>query len=308
MDNSILRSRLIDSNIKFSEVPEINLDLIRRDENFNMARQKKINTDTVAIYRTCLENGDVFPAIVLMAEKEKYIILDGNHRIEAARQMRMISWLYSAFILEGITESEAREFAYQANTEHGLPAAMEDRTAQAMYLVTKNGMTIMDAAKRTKAPYAIVKNRIRESEAKARLLKLNVYQETKNISNTGILSLNAIVDDDVFSQATLIAAKEKMSTVDCENLSRKIREFPSTRDQLDHLSEIKKNNSIIKKATAGADEKVKNIMKRINQAETLILSISKDDAACIPPELKGEFLKRVIELKNSANTLYGIMK
>jgi hypothetical protein len=75
-----------------------------------------INPEVVADYRERMEDGDVFPPIVVFFDGTHYWLADGFHRVEAAREADFTT--ISAQVKQG-TVRDAKWFSFGANRDHG---------------------------------------------------------------------------------------------------------------------------------------------------------------------------------------------
>lgn len=72
-----------------------------------------------------------WPPILVRPYEGVFTVLDGFHRVEAARRLKLTS--LTAVVFEG-DDSAARETAFEHNKAHGLPLTLADRKAHARWL------------------------------------------------------------------------------------------------------------------------------------------------------------------------------
>jgi len=76
-----------------------------------------VDSIVVARYRTCLENGDEFPPIMVCDRDGKYILVDGAHRLEAYKKNKEKKIL--AVVKKGLNDATIFTLAIQTNAKHG---------------------------------------------------------------------------------------------------------------------------------------------------------------------------------------------
>ena len=101
---------------------KLNLDQITIDPAIQA--RAAMNLGVVAEYAAAMENGDVFPPIIAFREGCTYLLADGFHRVEAARQAELET--IEADIRDG-GYREAFLYAVGANATHGLRRTNADK-------------------------------------------------------------------------------------------------------------------------------------------------------------------------------------
>ena len=87
-----------------------------------------LNKVVVADYVEAMQDGAVFPAIVVFHDAEGYWLADGFHRTEAARRLGLLT--IAAEVREG-GRQDAILYACGANQAHGLRRSRDDKRAAA---------------------------------------------------------------------------------------------------------------------------------------------------------------------------------
>jgi ParB-like chromosome segregation protein Spo0J len=93
-----------------------------------------LNPDTITEYAEATIAGEILPPVKVVKHNGTYILADGFHRVEAARQAGKD--VIRAEIVEG-DESKALEIAVTANRQHGLRMTSADKR-RAIELVLRN--------------------------------------------------------------------------------------------------------------------------------------------------------------------------
>lgn len=87
----------------------------------------RLDAPTVRRYADIMARGQDFPAIKVARIGGNLFLVDGAHRMEAARQAGRI--VIQAEIVDGLSEAEARWEAACANLSHGLPLKSKEHRA-----------------------------------------------------------------------------------------------------------------------------------------------------------------------------------
>lgn len=141
-DRDILDERGVDYDV-------IELDLARLargDINAAQSRIDGLDPEQVRVYAECMKNGDVFPEIIVEANKaNKFLVLSGNHRVAAAQMIGRAS--LPALQVHDITDAVRRLIVAGANNKHGKSVTIDDRRLQACGMVEAFGWTHAEAGR-----------------------------------------------------------------------------------------------------------------------------------------------------------------
>ncbi len=105
------------------EQKETGLSSIRQDRDLQ-PRQVPLVPKVVRKYADAMKDGAIFPPIQLARIKRSLFILDGHHRVAAARQIGRTSL---AAIVTSMSQGEAKLYALGTNTDHGEKLKLVDR-------------------------------------------------------------------------------------------------------------------------------------------------------------------------------------
>lgn len=116
-------------------ITEFDLDKSLR----NQARINQVlNEERLETYTEAMKRGDKFPAVIGYKVDGKYVAIDGNHRLQAAKNAGIDVAVYE---LDPFTKPNVIiTMTYEANAKHGLPNSVEDRQLHAVYLL-RSGAT-----------------------------------------------------------------------------------------------------------------------------------------------------------------------
>jgi len=109
-------------------------------ENPRAQVRARTNPWTVKEYAEAMQNGAVFPPIIVFQEAgcETYVVADGHHRLKAAVSAGLPE--IEVDLREG-DETAALEFALQSNAEHGLRLNADDRRHMVSQLMSNPTLT-----------------------------------------------------------------------------------------------------------------------------------------------------------------------
>jgi hypothetical protein len=93
-------------------------------ETEGMQIRVKIDPDVVLDYAEAMKAGKKFPPLLLFFDGEKYYLADGFHRLNAARELKVVKIACEA--RDG-TRTDARLAACGANKDHGLQRSSADK-------------------------------------------------------------------------------------------------------------------------------------------------------------------------------------
>jgi ParB-like chromosome segregation protein Spo0J len=148
-----------DFTLKISDIIPLEKSGILRAE---MARREM---DTDNIYQLVLSDPREWPPIETTLTDRGYVLIDGYHRVEAAKKKGM-----EALRAESKTypdENAIIDATFRANFKHGLKASVENRSQYARWLhLTYPNMTQQEIADRCQIKQATVSKAIARAEEK----------------------------------------------------------------------------------------------------------------------------------------------
>ena len=171
-----------------------------------------LNHEKIEDYATCMRNGDVFPRIVVERQKKKnkYVILGGNQRSAAARQVNELSPI-ECYVVDPLTTGERELVIRSLNSRHGWGATKEERIEHAVFLVRKYGMQVEAVCRAMVVSDKAIYSRIRAEDERARLAKNGV--DASALPQKSLCSIAAIADESL-RDTVAKAAVETKATAD----------------------------------------------------------------------------------------------
>jgi len=122
-------------DVKFTGPVAIGLDQIdRKASKSNQARDVAIDPEAVEAYRISIRNGDELPALLTFKQGGKYVIIDGNNRLEAG--VGEGKNRFNTYVVDPGTKSETiTMLTVSANAMNGKTVSRDWRLHNAIYLI-----------------------------------------------------------------------------------------------------------------------------------------------------------------------------
>lgn len=103
-----------------------------------------IDSDTVAVYRERMEEGDAFPPVVVYFDGTDHWLADGFHRVDAAR---LADWKNIEADVHQGTQRDAILHSVGANSKHGKPRSNSDKRRAVTTVLTNELVCKNEAGK-----------------------------------------------------------------------------------------------------------------------------------------------------------------
>lgn len=209
-----------------------------------------LNDDQVLMYASAMENGDLFPPIVvyMKPETKKYVVIDGNHRV-AAYQMTNTAKV-NAYVIDKPSNAQVLLLTFEANTKHGLPTSMDERLRQAVVLV-EHGSSQTAAAQRLGIPIRRVENAIRGRKSDRRADMLGVNRRWHDLRPSTRQMFSALRNDNVFKAFADLVIVTGMGGQDVQSYISRLNEQPTEQKALDVVQSIYEQRKGEIRSTAG---------------------------------------------------------
>ncbi|HHZ65691.1 MAG TPA: hypothetical protein EYN51_09395 [Flavobacteriales bacterium] len=121
-----------------------------------VGRADGLDSDTVESYADDMEGGAVFPPIEVVSDGDIFWLVDGQHRLEAAKKINKEQ------VSGNVTEGDKRLamlMSCSTNAEHGKPRTNEDKRQKVLMLLEDdewNGWSSRDIASQCKVSHTFV--------------------------------------------------------------------------------------------------------------------------------------------------------
>lgn len=252
---------------------EENIALGAIDEEASLRNQARVfealDDEQIVLYAQAMTEGDEFPPIVVIKRPRtpKYIIIDGNHRMQAAKLADKKG--LSAYVVKDASPAQVMVLTYDANTKHGKPTSLKERIVQAAWLVQNQGAKPSEAAKALSVPpqrlYSHIKSAETTTRARALGLKLPDTYINKRLGNLG--------PDAVFKAAAELVTQAKLDHKAINNLVTAANRYRNEKDQLAAVARFAKEYEGVVKATAGGTISLPRDIQRLQRAVSSIRSV-----------------------------------
>jgi hypothetical protein len=287
---ALLRER----EMKFERVI-VDLDDIDTDASTrNQARLLPVHQETVEIYRSAMEAGDKFPPIVLNGTKTPYVVLDGNHRLFAAKIAGYTTT--EALVVRNATKQQMELYTYEANARHGLPTTVAERVKQGIYLVNL-GNEAVTVARALAIPERRLWEALQAARTDRRLSKLGV--DPGPITQNMRRRLSSIRSDVVLAPFTEILVKSEMGAEEASTEITKINGLASEAEQLAYVEQLREKYRAIMESTAGGALDLPRDVVRLRMAARLLRNIDEAHLAesldRVAPEFREVIGREVVE-------------
>ena len=242
---------------------EINIDDINRSKSLaNQSRFQALDEDTVVLYASAMERGDVFPPIVVYRDHGSFVVIDGNHRVEAATLNQKTKIL--AYVLDKLSTVQVQTMTFEANAKHGLPATVEERISHGLYL-TDLGVTHRDAAAMVNVPLHQLQKEIERARIDRRLGTLGI-ERWNSIAAGARLRMESIRNDNVLRAAARMVVESRINTVIVNEMVTVINREKTEKDQLAVVEEWRARYAQSISTTAGGRVPTPRSMSRLSRS------------------------------------------
>lgn len=228
-----IEQMLRDKGVEWNFFDEFDVEAVDIPKSLaNQARLgQPLNMEHVENLKEGMKRGDQFPALVLYKTGNKFVVIDGNHRVAAASET---GYIPAAYVVSKNTPAQVIVMlTYEANTKHGLPTNQNERARHAVYLVENANETLTNAAARMNIPLNFLSRFYSVYRADNRANQLGVpAAQWRELHIGSRRRLNALLDDDVFKSAVDYAFKARLNATEVDELVTRLRTMTSTAEQL----------------------------------------------------------------------------
>jgi ParB-like chromosome segregation protein Spo0J len=289
-------------------ISRIDIDASRRNQ---VRTGDHVDEDQVIVYAAAMENGEMFPPIVLdgtRLPRGKAVVADGNHRLKAAKDLMDVATIESYVITEA-TELQLLLTMFKGNAKNGLSLSRQDRIRHALILVA-NGATQKKAAEAIGIPTLWVSTAARRQESVNRLMALGVRNITR-LADNHLTRFSSIRSNELLKPLAEVIIRHRISTADADRFITRLNKERSQEAQLKLVDEWRKvfeADEIIRGGKETPIEKMPLVVGRIKRVASLVSSISVKELRTVPKEIRGELAERakfageqMIELSSKLN-------
>ncbi len=196
----------------------------------NARLETPLDVERALQYSVDMENGSVFPAIIIT---DNYEILAGNHRFRAADLANNIDCIDAYIIMKPKNDKAAIDHYTRAielikvtdNRRHGLAISDAEAILQALHFVDTHKMPMTEAAKMFKVKYDVL--RLARVAANMRLQLEGEAIDASKLNETALLSLSRLPESiKLRSVAATAMIKHNLATTEIDTLCKQIKSKP----------------------------------------------------------------------------------
>lgn len=252
--SELVERQLADKGVNYN-LTEIDIELF--DEERSRHNQARIASplipSVVETYVAAMDRGDEFPPLIAyQARGGKFVVIDGNHRLSAAKAAGLTKvW---AYVVRADTPSELiTMLTYEANTKHGLPTSEAERARHAVYLIENAGESIKHAAARMNLSSTYLSKHYAKVRADNRAGENGIPDSRwHELHPTTRQRLNTLGADEAFKATTEYAIKARLNTEETDRLVVRINKIGSVTEQLRMVNDEEQANQVrIRDVTTG---------------------------------------------------------
>lgn len=236
LDRELLRRLQIDFEEVTIRPEQIDLEKSKNTQERIIARP--VDDKHVEELALSMIDGVPFPPItVKKLGMHSYLVLSGLHRVYAAKEAELPE--IGAYVISDRTsDTMISKFSIAANAALGARPSTDQRLLQAIDLVQRSGVSIVEAAATANVSRHVLSERLRRIEGRMRLAKLKISDEVlKRVADTATMRLGAVPDDKVLEAAVRAIDKYKLTISDIDPMVRELRKLHSREAALAWLTE-----------------------------------------------------------------------
>lgn len=231
---------LQEKDVIWTFVPDV--DLEEFDLNRSLRNQARINQvlspERLETYTEAMKRGDKFPAVIAYKVDGKYVAIDGNHRLHAAKNAEQTVSVYE---LDPKTKANTIiTMTYEANAKHGLPNSVEDRQLHAVYLLRSGAANQETVAASLNLSKSQVSAAWQKAKADDRANKVGLLARQWDVLSAATKSrLGAVRTDEGFEALADLAYRAQLGSKEVDQHVTEINRFRSGREQKDAVEKLK---------------------------------------------------------------------
>jgi transposase-like protein len=253
---------------------EVSLSAINDDgkARLNIRLGEALNQERVDEYAGKMSNGEQFPAPILKAidDTNTYIIIAGQHRIAAKRQIGQSNT--DAYVLPSTIDPDLTEYLQRAsNVLNGFGLEPEHREEHALHLCLKPGADVTATCREFGVSADTIRGRIsaRRCDERAAELAPELGKRVADLAQGARIALATLKPDDVFRDAIRLAVQARLSTPVITKLASDLRKLNSDEDRRARLKNEQDKHKEDAPATQGGQHRPSKARRASGQAQQL---------------------------------------
>ena len=245
--------QIMDTNgLKWEFAPQLRWsDIVPR---LDLQVRDHTNPGVIALYAVKLQNGAIFPPLLVAESKTeagKYDLIHGNHRYGAQGKYNPQGFM-DAYILTNLDDDDAAKFASSLfNVGHGLPYTKEERKQIALLMKQKN-YTLEKIAQDLGIPPAQTRSLLAAADFEQRCETLDL--DGDDILTTTKQHLNRVRLDNAFRELVSLTRDAKLNSTEVNEIVKVIDQAKSEQEMLKEIAHERSERAlVIKDIAAGKD-------------------------------------------------------
>lgn len=262
--------------VAFEPCRMIKLDQINESASrSNQARDIPVSTETVDRYAQMIRNGDKFPPMVVYRNGNKYVVIDGNNRLAAAKKENVTEW--ECYVLaDDVTSEMIQLLTMGANARHGLPVSAEWRSHQANHLMNL-GFSNDVVAKTLGMSSRGIKDAQKVERGRQHADALGLTKLWKEMSFTNRNLVANFSDDQIFANLLKLVVDLNMKT-GLATFVTELRKSPNALELLvQKRKELEFNLNSTAASRAGKGARINNAKQRVYTTLGSLMAIRAED-------------------------------
>lgn len=233
---------LDEKGVLWSFVPDASLDKFDLDKSLrNQARINQVlSPERLETYVEAMKRGDQFPAIIAYKVDGKYVAIDGNHRLHAAKESEQPVSVYE---LDAKTKPNTIiTMTYEANAKHGLPNSVEDRQLHAVYLLRSGASNQENVAASLNLSKAQVSSAWQKAKADDRANRVGLLPRHWDSFSTGVKArLGAVRTDEGFEALADLVWRAQLTA---KEVDQHVTEINRSRSGVEQRKEVERLKTV----------------------------------------------------------------
>lgn len=262
----------------------------------NQARFQALDERLVITYTEAMTSNAKFPPIVVAKTSHGYLVIDGNHRVAAARLAGKTS--LAAYVITDATERQIHVLTFDANTKHGMPTTADERKAHAVYLVDTAGVSQRDAATMLNIPLRELNAELTLNRINRRLAALGV-ERYEDIARSTRSRMDNVRNDKVLKALADLVIRARVGHQGVDDLVNDINKQPDEAAGLAVVAAGEEQRASEMRLTVGGRTKIPQPLMRLQRSLAYAESVAVDllDPAALDAATKASLVNRITEVR-----------
>lgn len=214
------------------------LPLTKIDVKKSLSNQSRlsitIDDDMVERYAAAMQEGAAFPAIVVYEDGRNYVVVTGNHRVEAALKTERPN--FDAYVVRATDVMVLERITRGINGIEGLSPSKDELIAQALFMVQHYGRPVSEMAKAYKIPDHTLDRAVQEARTRDRVARMG--SDPRGIPRTTLARLGAIQTDEPLRLAVEAVKAYALPDPMVGELIRDVRAARSEKGQIEAVAQF----------------------------------------------------------------------